>query len=566
VVGSWNGSGQLGVGMFDPGSGTWYLHNGLGSGAPDAGVFSFGGAGWEPIVGDWSGTGTTGIGGFDPTSATWYLRSEPGAGRADAGIFPFGGAGWKPFAGNYALAAATPGIPPDVLQEIATANATDPGAPAVLLPPAPGSPGVAGAVGGADPTLAGNTLIIQNATVVKGATSTTIRQTAANTFTVFDGAANLGTFASVGSIVYVGTDANDAVNLDLNGLTYTGNFFADTGNGDDTVVIMSTGGAGAITGNVTLTTGAGNDTVNLNATGTTAVRFGGSVEVADVLGRNTLALGNAVATTIIGGDLSVVGFTTVTLGVPGATTSVGGSASFQMGLLGFPVALTAANGFSVGKDFSVQTGLGADTVTLDSITVFGLTQLNLGDGNDAASVNGTASFNGNFSLTEGGGNDSFTVSSAGVTFAGDLAISEGDGNEVLNLAPAGGLFTVAGNLRIQQGGGNNLTNLNASVAGDLRFDLGNGADSVTVGTAPAGLLSWLSGNGNDLLTLSPTVDGQTWFVNIRFGNGDDTLTLGGSGASQVLTGTVDGGGRQTANVFNPGMNWVLEQITLNNFP
>src|SRR5205807_260812 len=45
---------------------------------------------------DWTGGGTTGIGAFDPATATYYLRGGPSAGGADAGIFQFGGRGWQP--------------------------------------------------------------------------------------------------------------------------------------------------------------------------------------------------------------------------------------------------------------------------------------------------------------------------------------------------------------------------------------------------------------------------------------------------------------------------------------
>jgi hypothetical protein len=38
---------------------------------------------------------------FDPSTATWYLRSEPNAGAPDAGQFQYGGAGWLPVAGAF---------------------------------------------------------------------------------------------------------------------------------------------------------------------------------------------------------------------------------------------------------------------------------------------------------------------------------------------------------------------------------------------------------------------------------------------------------------------------------
>jgi hypothetical protein len=102
VVGDWAGTGHAGIGVIDPSTGTWYLRNEAGPGAPDAGVFQFGGAGWRPVAGDWSGIGHAGVGVIDPSTGTWYLRSEPSAGAPDAGQFAYGGAGWLPVCGAFA--------------------------------------------------------------------------------------------------------------------------------------------------------------------------------------------------------------------------------------------------------------------------------------------------------------------------------------------------------------------------------------------------------------------------------------------------------------------------------
>jgi hypothetical protein len=37
--------------VIDPTTGTWYLRSGTDAGAPDAGEFAYGGAGWLPVVG-----------------------------------------------------------------------------------------------------------------------------------------------------------------------------------------------------------------------------------------------------------------------------------------------------------------------------------------------------------------------------------------------------------------------------------------------------------------------------------------------------------------------------------
>jgi hypothetical protein len=101
VTGDWSGSGHSGVGVFDPVSATWYLRNEDSAGAPDAGQFQYGGVGWLPVTGDWQGSGHSGIGAFDPATATWYLRNETSAGAPDAGQFQYGVAGGIPVVGDW---------------------------------------------------------------------------------------------------------------------------------------------------------------------------------------------------------------------------------------------------------------------------------------------------------------------------------------------------------------------------------------------------------------------------------------------------------------------------------
>ncbi|HZY91114.1 MAG TPA: Ig-like domain-containing protein, partial [Gemmataceae bacterium] len=100
VVGDWGG-GAEGIGTFDPSTATWYLRDEANAGAADAGQFRYGAAGWVAVSGDWNNSGHTGIGVFDPSTATWYLRGEADAGAPDAGQFRYGGAGWQPLVGDW---------------------------------------------------------------------------------------------------------------------------------------------------------------------------------------------------------------------------------------------------------------------------------------------------------------------------------------------------------------------------------------------------------------------------------------------------------------------------------
>ena len=101
VTGDWTGTGSAGIGVFDPKTATWYLRNETSAGAPDAGQFKYGAPGWIPVVGDWTGTGHTGIGVVDPATNTWYLRNEVSLGAPDAGVFKYGAHGWLPVVGDW---------------------------------------------------------------------------------------------------------------------------------------------------------------------------------------------------------------------------------------------------------------------------------------------------------------------------------------------------------------------------------------------------------------------------------------------------------------------------------
>jgi hypothetical protein len=102
VQGHWNGALNTGIGVVDPSTATWYLRTQTSAGAPDvAAPFAYGAPGWIPVTGDWTGDGTTGIGMFDPATGTWYLRSTDSAGAPDITPFQFGAPGWIPVVGDW---------------------------------------------------------------------------------------------------------------------------------------------------------------------------------------------------------------------------------------------------------------------------------------------------------------------------------------------------------------------------------------------------------------------------------------------------------------------------------
>jgi hypothetical protein len=85
---------------------TWYLRNENSAGAPDAGQFQYGVAGWKPVAGDWDGDGVSTPAVVDP-AANWYVRNENSAGAPDL-TFPFGVGTWTPLAGRWTTPAQRP--------------------------------------------------------------------------------------------------------------------------------------------------------------------------------------------------------------------------------------------------------------------------------------------------------------------------------------------------------------------------------------------------------------------------------------------------------------------------
>jgi uncharacterized protein (DUF2141 family) len=108
VVGNWDGAGEK-IGIFRPQSGEWLLDlndNGMWDGSPVDRLFGpFGQFGDRPVVGDWDGTGVIRIGVFRPSTGQWFLDMN-GNGQlddcsVDACLGPFGQTGDRPVVGKW---------------------------------------------------------------------------------------------------------------------------------------------------------------------------------------------------------------------------------------------------------------------------------------------------------------------------------------------------------------------------------------------------------------------------------------------------------------------------------
>src|SRR6266851_2697424 len=75
--------------MIDPSTWTWKLRDSASGGNPDI-TFQYGGTGDKAVVGDWDGDGDTGIGVVNPGNGMWYLRQTPSAGNTDITPFQYG--------------------------------------------------------------------------------------------------------------------------------------------------------------------------------------------------------------------------------------------------------------------------------------------------------------------------------------------------------------------------------------------------------------------------------------------------------------------------------------------
>jgi hypothetical protein len=76
VVGDWDGTGVVKIGVYDPSHGTWQLDlngNGKWDGCKVDKCISFGQKGDIPVVGDWNASGSAKIGVFRPTTGEWLL-------------------------------------------------------------------------------------------------------------------------------------------------------------------------------------------------------------------------------------------------------------------------------------------------------------------------------------------------------------------------------------------------------------------------------------------------------------------------------------------------------------
>jgi|GEM_PF-5444763 len=75
IVGDWNGDGRDTAGVYDPGTGFFFLRNSNAPDQPDVTTLVVNPQGSLPIAGDWNGDGVDTVGLYDPASGTFFLRN-----------------------------------------------------------------------------------------------------------------------------------------------------------------------------------------------------------------------------------------------------------------------------------------------------------------------------------------------------------------------------------------------------------------------------------------------------------------------------------------------------------
>jgi hypothetical protein len=330
----------------------------------------------------------------------------------------------------------------------------------------------------------------------------------------------------------------------------------------------------AITGGVTgvefLTLSSNNDTLTVGSSGSLVgnLDFGaGSGDTLSYAGNNNVITVNLNSAT----STAAAGATGITGTTSGFERLIGGSGSSDT--------LNATSGVNT---LTVASG---DLTTLDtSMTVSAFETINLGAGNDSATISGT--FSGTIDL--GAGNDTATINNGG-SFT---SLAGGDGSDTLNLDGAnnsitvigtgagttagtsGGTTTFSGFETVNGQGGTDAFTVNNASSTTISVDGGTGADSLSVagtdstdnsltisgagsGTLGnvtfAGMESITLGSGNDTSTVS---SGGSLSGNLNLGNGINTLTFN-SGAAAIGSVT-SGAGSDTFTIIGGSISGALD--------
>jgi hypothetical protein len=299
--------------------------------------------------------------------------------------------------------------------------------------------------------------------------SVTINNGPGNTLNSINTLTNLTVGGSLTINSKAGTDTNTLVNLTVGGSLTINNGLGDT----STHINGNSAGTSAVQGSITITNGSGEDDLQI-----TDMNVGGNLSVNDGHGnasgiagyteifntsntsfRSTIK-GNVTVSYLDGNttffndgiwDTEVGGNVTFNHGSGSATTSFDGFKTSLPVIIRGNLTLTGSGantvtagteynhtGLVIGKNLTITTGSGSDTLTFFRLEVDGVTKLTLGDGDSGVTID-DSTFAGKFTLTTGSGNDSVSLdhtagTSAPTLFEQPVLLSLGAGDDTVTRA------------------------------------------------------------------------------------------------------------------------------------
>lgn len=101
VVGDWHGTGNMGIGYYDPAEGSWHLDTNLDGIQEGHFIFTGMRPSDVPIAGDWDGNGTYTPGFYRSADSSWHLRNSNTSGGEECPVFKFGCSDGQPLVGDW---------------------------------------------------------------------------------------------------------------------------------------------------------------------------------------------------------------------------------------------------------------------------------------------------------------------------------------------------------------------------------------------------------------------------------------------------------------------------------
>jgi len=423
-----------------------------------------------------------------------------------------------------------------------------------------------------------------------------IMHTTGSTFTVKDNGVGVGagSYNILGSLTISMPYRFADVKIDLNGGTIPGsvtiglgNGFVGSGTSSVDIYDSSLTGTGTVGGTVTILQGDGHETLDIGAfrdpvaltTTPEPIRISGNLTVAASSSSGSFgnALNVAAGTNILGTVQSTL-FSEVAVGSTtsgAALTTIGGGLTIndysslralQAVVTGVVDGSLAVTGTELDDIFALQ------QFTSGGGLVKGNLNVNLEDGQSAGDrivLDDNTMILGNAQLTAGANTntstgDQFEIFGTTVLGASGLTVQMGNNTNSLDFTAhniGGPLPFIADNMTITAGNGNNIIGMMATgtfdgtIGGNLSITLGSGdnglaGNPIVIEAQVGKTLTWHSGNGPAVVQLGNfSTDGnsESYTVSMVFGNDDDSVTVDiGAG---TITGTINEGGRQTANTF-----------------